>query len=136
MDLINASLKTFRTRENLIGELGFNGEDEFHLVLSIRFHYKLILSQPIFHYIYIMFALILILLIFVAFVTFALGGVSFLYENRKYLFKMPIKTIVLTTLITAILILPIDATPKIALTLMCFSTLMYFLTSLIKKGES
>ena len=83
-----------------------------------------------------MFALILILLIFVAFVAFALGGVSFLYENRKYLFKMPIKTIVLTTLITAILILPIDATPKIALTLMCFSTLMYFLTSLIKKGES
>src|SRR5690554_6448940 len=108
----------------------------YHLVLSIRFHYKLIPSQPIFHYIYIMFALILILLIFVAFVTFALGGVSFLYENRKYLFKMPIKTIVLATLITAILILPIDATPKIALTLMCFSTLMYFLTSLIKKATA
>src|SRR5690554_8007901 len=105
----------------------------YHLVLSIRFHYKLIPIQPIFHYMYIMFALILILLIFVAFVSFALGGVSCLYENRKYLFKMPIKAIVLTTLITASLMLPIDATPKIALTLMCFSTLMYFRTSRMKK---
>lgn len=68
---------------------------------------------------------------------FGLGGLSVLYKNRKYLLRIPaIIKVICASIIVLTLISPLNIETKFLLSMMFFSILMYFVTSLKKKEEN